>query len=179
MRTLRLSLAGTVMLTLLGGLGSAVVAQDAESAGNPDRDQSRTFDGSSTCPVHYSSTNTEWGIQQQRGVTIECNDEMSDPRVSGPLTITYDRDCYPWLGCVEKGTFRLAGPDGNWIGTYTASSSHLDEVSMLGTRVGEGTGAYAGWVYIAHWSTPQTMDFAVDGFIYSPSGPSPVNVNEP
>ena len=182
MRTLRLSLMGTVILSLLGGVGGAVTAQDAESPGNLDWTQSRRFDGSSTCKQVWSRTNSEEGIAEQRGVTSECSDEMSDPRVSGPMTITFDSDCYPWLGCVQKGTFDLAGPDGDWVGTFTASGPHRDEgVSQLGTRLGEGTGAYEGWVYIAHWSS---LDYpfghtAVDGFVYLPFGPSAVNVSEP
>ena len=171
MRTLRLSLVGSAILALLGGMGGAAMAQDDE-AGSLDWTQSTMFSGTSTYKAVGFGSRTEEDILRQRGFTTECTEEMSDPRVSGVSTTTWDNDCYPWIGCVGWGTFELVGPDGSWVGTFTQTLGHGDEGLMLNTAIGEGTDGYEGWAYIAHSTSPDPyMQGTIEGFVFPGDSP--------
>jgi hypothetical protein len=177
MRTLRLSLAGTVILALLGGLTGAVVAQSEEASEptlNPDMLATALFDGTTSCQTTGFGSHTEtdfWDVR--RDFVSECTEAMSDPRVSGTNTITWDLDC-SGFGCVGWGTFELVGPDGSWVGTFTRTLGHGDEGLALTTAVGEGTDGYEGWAYIAHSTSPDPyMQGTVEGFIF-PGDPPPL-----
>ncbi len=91
MRTLRLLLSGTLAMALLGGLGGAVVAQDEDAA---------------VGLVHVTGTQVEgdlvpgeWAqvgaVGQMRGASTANRSEMSDPRVSGAVTVEVNFDEYP------------------------------------------------------------------------------------
>jgi hypothetical protein len=182
MRTLRLSLVGTVILALLGGLSGAVVAQSEEASEptlNPDMLATAIFDGTASCQVVGFGTQTEtdlWG-SVRRDFVSECTETMSDPRVSGTSTTTWDADC-SFFGCVTWGTFELVGPDGSWVGTFTHTLGHGEGDLLVGdlqfgTAIGEGTGAYEGWAYVAHsTSSDPYMKRTVEGFVF-PGDPPP------
>jgi len=176
MRTLRLSLAGTVMLALLGGVGTGVMAQDegaAEPTLNPDFLATATVDGTQSCQFTEFGTQTEnevWG-SMRRDFVVECVEEMSDPRVSGTSTSILNGDCDAF-GCVMWGTFELVGPEGSWVGSYTTTLGHGDDWHGLGTAIGEGTGAYEGWTYITHSTAfDPYLERTVEGFVFPGDAP--------
>ncbi len=180
MRTLRLSLAGTVSLVLLLGVGASGLAQDEEPPENSDWLKSTIFTGTETCKVVGFGERTEEDITRQRGFTSECLEEMSDLRVSGVNTVAWDSDCYPFIGCVSWGTFELAGPDGVWVGTFTGTSPHGEQDSMMTTATGSGTDAYEGWAYVSHSSSPDPyVKGTVDGFIYLRDPPANLAIEVP
>ena len=180
MRTLRLALMGTVILALPGVSGGAVLAQDEEPPEDLDWTQSTMFTGTETCKVVGFGERSEEDIIRQRGFTSECLEEMSDPRVSGVNTATWDSDCYPFIGCVTWGTFEIAASDGDWAGTFTATSGHGEQASMMMTATGSGTDAYEGWVYVGHSVTPDPyVNGTVDGFIYLGDPPANLAVEMP
>jgi hypothetical protein len=167
MRTMRVSLVGTVTLALLGGLGGTVLAQGEEPAENLDWVLGATFSGTSECMVTgFGEVND---ANQRRGYVSECTVSTSDPRASGTNTIDWDSDCNPGIGCVAWGTFELVGPDGTWEGSFTGSTvGSGEDIRDMDVAVGRGTGAYEGWTLIAHAATPEANPFAgtYDGLIY-------------
>ena len=116
MRTLRLSLVGTVILVLLGGLGGAATAQDeATGAVEPV-----AVTGAQTSEwVHtVGTTVNEEGVYHTRGPWWTVTWEADDPRLSGEGTWTVN-----WNFLLEDGpsigtsAIVLANPDGRWVGT--------------------------------------------------------------
>jgi hypothetical protein len=86
MRTLRLSLVGTVILMLAGGIPA--LAQEASPG-------AVWVTGTATCPtVEEGTTTIVDGVVQHRGMVAECSYTSSDPRVGEPTTNTSDWDCY-------------------------------------------------------------------------------------
>ena len=168
MRTLRLSLAGTVIMVLLGGLGGAVLAQaEDESASQPLSE----FTGRMECynlsmgtleDVVVASTNEGDFIRREwRGPSLSIAvREISDPRLEGSMTSWFSSDEYviasdetPWqLSDVEPEewpqgvmavTMRLSNADGSWQGSGYANWYVNGDNSTI-TAVLTGGGAYEG-----------------------------------
>jgi hypothetical protein len=158
MRTLRLPLAGTVMLALLGGLGGAVLAQSDEE----------------------ESSGTATYIDGQRRWIPDPGYElvMSDPRASGTyseLSRTVAGDAYDgdsarpsFVGLIEV---TLVNAEGSWAGLQSALWD--DEMGWRLTAWLAGEGAHEGLtLYLhAHRSaySEQNMDF--DGIIFEVEPP--------
>ena len=119
MRRLRLTLAGTVTLALLGGLGGVVATQD--EAAEPMAPAvvtgtifSKSHDADGTASAADGATLTE-------GVASTHRWNASDPRLSGTSTYTGNWLEYPAAGFqVEAATRVLENDDGRWVGTATA-----------------------------------------------------------
>ena len=127
MRTLRLSLAGVVILALLGGLGGAVVAQDGEPTFNPDMLATALVSGSETCQFTEfgSMTETDIWANVRRDYKMECVVEMSDPRANGTYTESdfvgdgYDSEsAQPSVAAL--GHVTLVNDEGSWSGHESA-----------------------------------------------------------
>jgi hypothetical protein len=87
MRRLRVSLAGVVILSLLAGLGCAVLAQDPSTAPSEAATMSpepALVTGTERCTSVDLSTSDEDGVTRGHIPLVECTNEASDPRVSGP-----------------------------------------------------------------------------------------------
>jgi hypothetical protein len=150
MRTLRLSLAGTAILALLGGFGGAVVAQD----------EAEELSG---VTVTVTQQCTDVGH-------AGCDWTASDPRL--PDTLEYE-----WTGNVEDaaagdagldagltwGDVGFEGPDGGWTGhSYVLWGDPTHNFLVL-----SGTGANEGWQYIASGiATDSFGDFEWVGTLY-------------
>ena len=99
MRTLRLSLTGTVILVLLGGLSGAVVAQDEPAD-----------------PMAHAVVTGTIGFGPEENLHYEA----SDPRLDGEVTLTQNRLGYETPGISIEATVRvLENDDGRWVGTDT------------------------------------------------------------
>jgi hypothetical protein len=118
MRTLRLSLIGTVILVLLGGLGVVAAAQD-EPAATP------VIGNITSTRIVASGDPTFGGMHNYlRDDAADYDMEWSDPRLGSVMRTTTNWD---FFGLPEEGdingavlvatSVRLEGPDGAWTGT--------------------------------------------------------------
>ena len=163
MRTWRLSLAGTIILALLGGMGGAVVAQD--EAEEP--------------------TGVRVTVTQECVDLDPCRWTASDPRL--PVTLAHEF----FTGSVEvEGAGFLdagfawmdvmsEGPEDGWTGYVYALWGEPTRTFL----VLSGTGANEGWHYIASGTDPEPDgDFEWTGTLYEgelPPFPHPVELPTP
>ena len=98
MRTMRLSLIGTVILSLIGGLNGAVMAQsEPEVATGPEHAWVTLV--SEDCDFAGQDSSGEGdGFTWYHGGTYTCDLVFSDPRVSGTLTGVYSDNCFGAAG---------------------------------------------------------------------------------
>jgi len=160
MRTLRLSMVGTVILALLGGLGGAVLAQDE------DESESAT----------YVSGLRTWIEYTDDGAIYEM--EMSDPRASGTLTESYVSwqeygDTTPATAAVVV-RLEHVNEQGSWSGIGSGVYDPEMGWQLVGWSTGEG--AYEGLTLYMHavrdiYSTPEML---FEGIIFE--GPAPMMV---
>jgi hypothetical protein len=167
MRTLKLSLAGTVILALLGGLGGAVVAQgEAEelsgvtvevTAEFRDADCSGGFGGVLTCTVY-----NEW----------------SDPRLEGIETyvhnaVTYADDGQPAdddeLFTIGHFVHDIVTADGAWrMRPLYRLDIPGEREDFPGTWVLDGEGAYQGIVAVLNKEGEDLHGFIVSSDLLPP-----------
>ena len=103
MRTLRFTLAGTVILALLGGVGGAVLAQEESPGASPAAMAPVLFTGGATCGFGPAE---EW--------------LADDPRVTGPCSMTIEQEGGDLPGgFVAVGDYTVNGPEGDWVGTWS------------------------------------------------------------
>ena len=159
MRTLRLSLAGTVMVALLGGFDGAVLAQEDAPTVEPPTDFSGTLD----CPVHSEMGKSKHVVvgpldydnlvrrEWRGGYFVFEVEEMSDPRLDGTLTAYLDRDeyIYPsvdWRSppALMSATMRIENEDGAWQGSAPDAYMPGGPLSTWGLVPLAGEGAYEG-----------------------------------
>ena len=143
MSTLRLSLAGAVILALLGGTGGAVLAQDDPMAPATVTGSVRHISGS---PVGDRSSVD--GVLRQSGASLTHRWEASDPRLSGTEAYTKTWDHYP-LGFDVDATSRVLENDtGRWVGTGVGLAGVFinTDTPLLNTAtvILHGEGAYEG-----------------------------------
>jgi hypothetical protein len=162
MRTLRLSLAGMVMLALLGGLGGVTLAQE-------DTDGAKVTHVTGTRVSAVEDAIDEWweadGIGHGRGLHATETIEWSDPRLPSELQIMQNIDA---LGqeAVVTGATLLEGPEGYWTGEFTAYCDPDSDCHGMNTITGHG--AYAGLfaVFRGFWADGPGSDWVFDGVIY-------------
>jgi len=164
MRTLRLSLVGTVILALLAGLSGAVLAQDEEATLDPHRPSSFTL----TAGDPLSESEFVWSPGPDHSGEFLANElvfpvESSDPRISGTWTEVYDLRGWeapddsglPLSPTVSSGAVRIDNEDGAWVGTWDGFGSTVSNQEWIQLQ---GEGAYEGLTAVIH----QTLDFATD-----------------
>jgi hypothetical protein len=164
MRTLRMSLAGTVILMALGGLSSMVMAQ--EDPGTADWVIGTDAD---CAVVQGPEATTDGALSSYRGMGLACTAEMSDPRLSGPASKTYNEDCYDEWPCVYWGTHEIAGPDGTWVGAYTGTFDPGQQAN--GYFAYSGTEAYDGLAFVGRAYGAFGAPATVEGIVYEGSPP--------
>ena len=140
MRTLRLFLAGTVIVVLLAGPG-AVIGADDEGAGEG------AFHATGASALDElidpgTVTYTPAGVRQQRGVEASQTEQWSDPRLAGTSLLVHNEDEYPELMGPKWGTTRTENDGGAWVGSYLGMELPRAEGPTipvyLTTMVGEG-----------------------------------------
>jgi hypothetical protein len=154
MRTLRLSLVGTVILVLLGGISLVTLAQD-DGDGIAATHVTGTMVGVERLKASGSNTSADdFSHMTGYGAVAERDMEWSDPRLPSLMRVSANWDRY---GVVERDgvgaafsqvqSIRLDGSDGAWTGTVyglleetTQSETYPQTVLM----VLEGEGAYEG-----------------------------------
>jgi hypothetical protein len=155
MQTLRASLVGTVMLTLLGGLGQVALAQ-------------------SDVGEIYAITSHVVISEPEDGPYIYIHEkEASDPRLSGTWTTFWECADYQ-RGDIEVcvGSVRVENEGGTWLGRTEgfwaapepapwSSVPHGFEFTML-----EGEGDYAGLTALQHDTWNPEEGLAAVGVIF-------------
>jgi hypothetical protein len=145
MRTLRLLLAGMVMLALMGGLSVMVTAQ-SEEAPTP-----AFVTGNEECRVIDVGTLVDSSAShvRRRGFVTECENVMSDARVSGTYTNVSSSD---WFRGLDKyviwGTHVLDEPTGGWDCSYAGTNDPTGANDGLVFGVCPGTGEFEGLTYV-------------------------------
>ena len=166
MRTLRLSLVGPVILVLLAGLGSVVVAQDDEGGAV----WVTLMDEQCSAPDDAVFTSgDEDGKAWLRDYPLDCTVTWSDPRISGTRTTVYNDDCLGDAPCVYWGTHELAGPDGTWSGSSNGTTD--PDGNATGYTVLIGSGGYDGLTFLAHAMGPFGEPPSGFGIIYEGDAP--------
>ena len=147
MRTLRLSLAGTVILALLGGLSSLALAQSAEedNGGFALKVVEDAWEDGTVQP--------EEGFDEVTGHTATTVVEASDPRLSGTWTEVINcREGGPPLFMVCVASVRVENEGGTWLGTTQQSGDSLHPAPHWAWwTVLEGQGDYAGLTAISDY----------------------------
>ena len=153
MRTLRLSLVGTVIVTLFGGLSVAVVAQSEDEPGPATEITGTVIDYKQFGRGEF----TDMGTFYQRIGEADWPMEWSDPRMPGTLHVEWSRNEYPMPGTstdstVFWGTFSLDGEAGSWCGPFRGVAYTDGAFDIQATL--EGDGAYDGQMAIlnADWT---------------------------
>ena len=159
MRTLRLSLAGTVVLLLAIGLSGAVAAQD---------------EADPMAPAYFTYTLEpvgEFPVEGDEDVVRDHREvdavEATDPRASGLLTTIGN-----WNEVVHEGrgfsnaatSVRLANDGGAWSGTGRGTITYLDGRSLMtGLSMLTGEDGYEGLTLMMnqYWDADTTTFWGV------------------
>ena len=147
MRTMRLALAATVTLALLG-LGGAAVAQD--EADKPDSVTHVTGEAFDARTIKQGAYVESDEGEQIRGAIFEHDIEWSDPRLPTLMRLHENLDTY-WIGddgaaWFWLGNVRLEGDVGAWTGTEYGLGEESPAGLTLQPRMMllSGEGAYEG-----------------------------------
>ena len=156
MRTLRLSLVGTVILVLLGGLAGTVLAR---TDGSTKVTGSMMSSGSTGSP-EFSEDGTlgeDW-VGHGRGMDWLAQVEWSDPRLPSEVQSVVNFEAYGSEAdgdvgvVVANNTWLLEGPDGSWSGAWIGWCDEQDHCRATATLTGHG--AYEG-LYAVLTEQPQ------------------------
>ena len=148
MRTLRWSLAGTVILVLLGGLSGAVVAQQEDAPVWVKLLEQED------CRMEASPGLYEPGAglaKRIRDLPLACENTYNDARLDGTAHWLYNEDCYEDGICVGWGPIWVDGPEAT---TWTGWWHEIDDDEQDGEdntsfhSVLTGAGAYEGLTVI-------------------------------
>ncbi len=175
MRTLRLSLAGTMILALLGGLGAAPVAVTAQA----DESTATWVTGtSSTGEMSPPESVTEGPPNLVRGMGFTSTVEWSDPRLPAAMTTIVNIDEHPREGLTSAATWaqvhRLDGPNGAWVGTGRGAVFPEGEVGLIFLT---GEGAYEDLGAVLRVVPTEDGEVRYEGFLYDtglPPLPDPI-----
>ncbi|HYO18132.1 MAG TPA: hypothetical protein VES02_05640 [Dermatophilaceae bacterium] len=148
MRTLRLSLVGTIILALLGGLTATVIAR---TDGSIKVTGSMMSSGSTGSP-EFSEDGTlgeDW-VGHGRGMDWLAQVEWSDPRLPSEVQSVVNFEAYGSESdgdvgvVVANNTWLLEGQDGSWSGSWTGwCDAEGDHCRAMVTLTGHG--AYEGF----------------------------------
>jgi hypothetical protein len=125
--------------------------------------------------VRFGTVETVAGRTESRGgAWAPVIVTMSDPRLAGDVTISFDDDTYTDPNGATygfgSGTWRIENPDGAWQGSYDIVST--DEYESVVTTTLAGEGAYAGMSAV--WEqTIGDSGWDVRGVVFPAAPPDP------
>ena len=149
MRTLRLSLVGTVILMLLGVAGGTSIAED-DQVSDPTAIVTGSMLEMTSDPseLEYSAEGVDgepdW-VGHGRGLMTMQTAEWSDPRLPSEIQSVANFDEYGPPGSAFyafSSRWLLEGPDGYWEGPWTGFCDSVDHCH--GTVILTGHGGYEG-----------------------------------
>ena len=167
MRTLRLSLAVTVMLALLGGLSGVALAQS-----EGDGLRVTQFTGTVTDENWHVEGAEDWeedGVYYSRGTVAEWSIDWTDPRLPPKMWHRIDFEEYlpstPDSAVPYATSVVLLGEVGSWTGTGRGVGYDEGFVQVVLTGDGEYEGLYAILDRKDATLTDGTVQRTFDGFI--------------
>jgi hypothetical protein len=162
MHGVRLSLTGTLVLTLVGWSSGIALGQSAQSVIDAADEQGVIFSTGESALDHIVDMGTQSvgadGVNRWRGLVALTIGEYTDPRLSGPATLTWNVDQYgdDLFDGPEWGTVHIENDGGAWRGTYTGFTYPDNDwewaVVYLAAYAGEG--GYEGLVANCHAFVP-------------------------
>jgi hypothetical protein len=175
MRSLRLVVAGTVMLALLAAMGVSSVASD-DAAPDP----AVVVEGTDSCyrSVTGDDTIEPGGILRSHGYGYECTVDTNDARFGGVFMTMLNEDCYLTtdgsVECILYGTNTTAAAGGGWDCTWAGSGDPSGANYVVAVQTCAGTGDNAGLAYVGHRTFPTDAidDTSHRGVIYEGEPPS-------
>lgn len=176
MRRLRLALAWTAVLTLLGGMGGTVSAQETDVA---SFDGPHRVTGQITRFVTWTTQEVDWNEERQveeRSIYVENPITMDDPHLSGLLRREWNYETYGGtrergLGEVMAGRAELVTDGGgSWVGITRGYVSYGPRSHFWQFEL-TGTGAFEGHTALLWTQGPGGGPHAVEGFVFP--GPLP------
>ena len=173
MRTMRLLIAGTLTLSVIGAMSGVVAAssseEEPETAPRPATHVTgtRTFTELIEGPTEGTGNDADAGYEWQADYRLE----MSDPRVSGTLTMLGDylemHDAGPRDSDAGQGSVRLENDGGAWSGTWSRSAHPPCGVHTYVWL--EGEGAYEGltfWTMQCSHEQESTGEVTIEGVLF-------------
>ena len=176
MRTLRLSLAGTVILALLGGLGAAALAQ-AEPGYSTGGTWMSLVQERCTPTSSPPRTDQPNGDSQIRALGATCATSGDDPRFGSPMEVVLSMDCLADGSCINWGRIEQPGADGTWSGRFAGTED--PDANMYLTIVMTGSGGYEGLTHIRHASGPSSGPLDHAGVVFEGAPPPLFTMPEP
>lgn len=181
MRTLRLSLAGTVILMLLGGMAAMAVAQEDPAAMQAPH-QVTGQGWPATWRPGVSERDAERGVLKRYGWQFSDRVEMDDPRLTGTLWSVWNTDVTGAPSKVHAGTAALVSDGGSWIGTGLGYRGPENDHRRLFLEL-TGAGDYAGYSALLYWHVREdkvgAVPWDIDGLVFAgalPPYPDPVEL---
>ena len=187
MRRLRLALMGIALVSLLCGAGGATLAQ---SEGMPEPAVSVTGSFASCELVDPGKKDIlPGGMMSLRDYVDRCSARMSDPRVSGDYTGTWNEDCRlasdGTIRCLAFGTMVGEAGAGGWDCSVAGTDDPTGLNHMLLLIACAGAGEHEGLAFVAQQALAggygTAGDFgdgnAIHGLIYE--GPLPPHWGPP
>ena len=184
MRTLRLSLAGTVIVMVVGGLSTTVVAQDDAETVPMLSHGVAVFDATMPYPRHFQMPTME-GVPEEgkvrtrdEGFEVRVED-ISDPRLAGTWRTILNKDVYrDSLSEVVTVARRIDNAEGSWLGHF---AGYLDPDGGRRHQQGilTGTGAYEGLTAIVRMEDTGTLSWDVHGVVFPGALPEAPEYPEP
>jgi hypothetical protein len=172
--------AGAAIVVCLAFGGVPALAQEASNSPTVSPVVvSGTWGCTKTDPgTRGTSDGLMWGGTGARDQVLECDLALSDPRVIGPTTITFNDDCFG-AECIFWGTLVIEGPDGGWDCLFSGTPDPTGGNDGLLLHVCPGRGGYSGLTFMAQPAVSfyDTADFGdgtnIRGVIYQGPPPAP------
>ena len=103
--------------------------------------------GTETCTTRTAATtSTVDGVKQSRGEQLDCSTTMSDPRLTGTGTATFNVDQPSDGTWLSWGTREIRNTNGSWSGPFAITST-ASATTMAFDAVLTGSGGYVGLLF--------------------------------
>ncbi len=115
-------------------------------------------------PGTSGSTELVNGVTQERNGFVSCTESMSDSRVAGDSTRSFNSDTQPDGSASWWGTAEITNSGGTWTGVWSGSLDTETNVTIAGSFI--GSGSFTGLEYRVNLvSPPGAADYTVTGTI--------------
>jgi hypothetical protein len=144
MRRLRWPLTALAVLSLLGTMGGAALAEESDEAMASATVQGQVFFDGVTSSGSTTMDDDAWRVKDM-GISLRV--DADDDRLDGAGTARSNSSKYPFPLEVQAGIYDFANDDGRWVGTVTAFVEPTmgidhDTVILSGAGAYEGLSAY-------------------------------------
>ena len=144
MRRLRWPLTALAVLSLLGTMGGAALAEESDEPMASATVQGQVFfNGVTSSGV----ATMEEDFRRMEDMVISLRVDADDDRLDGAGSARYNSSKYPFPVEVSTGIYDFANEDGRWVGTYHAfveptMGIDRDTVILTGEGAYDGLSAY-------------------------------------